>query len=166
MSKTRLCYACETGTVRLKNVRGRKFDYRDELGLVFNEDLEVPTCDSCGELYMKGELTKRFSSILERVRSAHKQSAVVRFVETIEREFPSIPKAVWEDTFGISRGYLSRLASGARTADTALEILLAGFAREPKTALRLVEAAGHLRPQLAPLLGNPRERGGRRVTPS
>jgi hypothetical protein len=166
VTKAPPCYACDNGTVHPKNVRGRRFDYRDELALVFDQDLEVPTCNSCGELYMTGELTKRFGEALERIRSAHKQGAVKRFVETIEREFPTIPKAVWEDTFGISRGYLSRLASGARVADTALEILLAGFAKEPTTALRLVKAAGHLPRQLASLVTDADVRQRRRTTPA
>jgi hypothetical protein len=66
------CYTCETGAMRPANMRGRSFDYRDERGLVFDEDLEVFTCDSpaCGELRLGGERTARVDAVLERLRLA------------------------------------------------------------------------------------------------
>jgi hypothetical protein len=132
------------------NKRARAFDYRDERGLVFDEDLEVLACDrpSCGELRLGGVRTERVNRVLERLRLERKQAAARHFVDTAEREFPDVPRAVWEDTFGLSRGYLSRVLAGKRLPDTPLEMLLEGFAREPRLALALVKITGRLPPQL------------------
>jgi hypothetical protein len=145
----RECAACETGTVKPTNLRGRAFDYRDEFGLVFDADLMAPVCDTCGEMFLKSALTRQLGSTLDRLRLVRKRSAVERFVQAADRNYPDVPRAVWEDAFGLSRGYLSRLISGTRVADTALEVLLEGFAREPATVLRLLELAGHVPPGLA-----------------
>lgn len=143
---TKPCYSCETGTMRRTNLRGRQFDYRDEFRLVFDEDYEVLACDNpaCGELRLGGERTARMNAVLERLRSTRKRAAAQNFVETAEREFPEVPRALWEDAFGLSRGYLSRVVTGKRLPDTPLEIVLEGFAREPRLALRLLKAAGRL----------------------
>ena len=104
------------------NKRARAFDYRDERGLVFDEDLEVLACDrpSCGELRLGGVRTERVNRVLERLRLERKQAAARHFVDTAEREFPDVP----------------------------LEMLLEGFAREPRLALALVKSTGRLPPQL------------------
>lgn len=147
--KTKLCYSCETGTVQPRNLKGRTFDYRDERALEFDEDLTVPACDTCGELYLKGDLTRRFSEALERLRAERKQGAAVRFIKAATAEFPDVSRAHWEEMLGLSRGYLSRLASGARVADTTLEILLEAFARDPSTVIDALNSAGRLHKSLA-----------------
>ncbi len=140
----RPCYACGQGTVRSTNLRGRTFEYRDEIALTFDADLEAPVCDRCGELYLTGALTDQFSAVLEQLRLTRKRQAAEHFVHAVETRFPDVPRALWEDTLGLSRGYLSRLTSGSRVADAALEILLEGFAKEPETALRLCSLSGHV----------------------
>lgn len=147
---TKPCYSCDSGTMRLTNLRGRLFDYRDEPALAFDEDLEVLACDNpqCRELRLGGERTTRVNAVLERLRLAKKQEAALHFMEAAEREFPEIPRSLWEDTFGLSRGYLSRLATGKRQPDTALEMLLEGFAHQPRLVLSVVKAAGRLPSQL------------------
>jgi hypothetical protein len=155
------CYTCEKGTVRVTNLRGRPFDYRDEIGLIFDADLEAPVCDHCGELYLSGALTQQFSDTLEQLRLARKREVAQHFVRTVETRYPLVPRSLWEDTLGISHGYLSRLASGARVPETSLAILLEGFAKEPETALRMFSLAGHLPHELSELLGvatNPKQR--------
>ena len=156
--KTTPCYACDTGTVVETNLRGRKFNYLDELNLVFDEDLVAPVCDTCGELYLGGTVTQPFGDALERLRLSRKQSAAVHFVERVEREYPAVPRALWEESLSLSHGYLSRVASGKRVPDTLLEIFLEGFSRDPEAALRLLEAAGHMPDALAEALERPRRR--------
>ena len=144
MKTSKPCYACETGTVRQTNLRGRAFDYRDEVDLIFDEDAELPVCDACGEMPLNAAATKRLNVVLERLRAERKRSAVEQFIDTIGREYPTIPRAAWEQALGLSPGYLSRLASGTRLADTPLEILLAGFAKDPSAVIELIEATGHM----------------------
>jgi hypothetical protein len=140
--KTKRCLACGAGTLKLTNIRGRKFNYRDEIDLMVNEDIEVLVCDSCGDLALYGDFTVKFSEALERARIAQKRAAVQHFVTIAAKEYPQVSRAAWEDTLGLSRGYLSRLISGTRTPDAPLEILLEGFARDPKSVLNLVQMAG------------------------
>lgn len=142
------CYVCDTGTVRPTNLHGRTFDYRDEVELIFDEDLVAPVCDVCGEIYLKGADSDRFGSVLERLRDERKRSAVVRFEETVAREFREVPRAAFEDMLGVSHGYLSRLARGTRTPDAPLEILLQAFAADPVQTLRLVAKARRLPPAI------------------
>jgi hypothetical protein len=140
----RPCYACETGIVRPTNLRGRAMDYRDARGLVIDEDLILPACDApdCGELLLGTGDTTALTTVLERLRAERKRQAVERFTARAAADFPDVPRGAWEDLLGLSRGYLSRLASGTRLPDTALEIVLTAFARDPRAALRVFELAG------------------------
>lgn len=148
MKTPRKCFSCESGTIRLTPLEGRPFDYRDELALVFDEDVEAPICDRCGELFLRGALTARFEAVLERLRSERKRAIVKEFIDVSERDFPDVPRALWEDALGVSHGYLSRLVSGKKLPDTSLTILLAGFAKEPKKALELFSVSGHMPQEL------------------
>lgn len=132
-----------------QNLKGRPFDYRDEIALVFDEELIVRACDSCGELYLKGAASHRFGSVLERLRLARKREAAEQFLDTAQRELPGVSRALWEKTLGLSKGYLSRLVAGTRVADTPLEIILKAFAREPTAILRALQDIGHLPSHLA-----------------
>jgi hypothetical protein len=142
--KAKPCYACDTGTLHQTNLKGRAFDYRDEVGLEFDEDLHAPVCDVCGEVYLKGELTQRFSDVLDRLRSARKSASAAHFAERAEREFPDVSRTQWEEMLGLSPGYISRVATGARVPQTVLAMFLECFAREPETALRVVSVAGRM----------------------
>lgn len=164
MKTSKPCYACETGTVRQTNLRERAFDYRDEVDLIFDEDVELPVCDACGEMSLNAAATKRLNVVLERLRAARKRSAVEAFIDTIGREYPTIPRAAWEQALGLSPGYLSRLASGNRLADTPLEILLAGFAKDPSAVIELIETTGHMPKVLMTHLAHTK-RPRRRLTP-
>ena len=54
MKTAKPCYACETGTVRQTNVRGRAFDYRDEVDLVVDEHVEL-----AGVRHLRGDASRR-----------------------------------------------------------------------------------------------------------
>ena len=148
MKTPRKCFSCESGTIRLASLKGRSFDYRDEFALVFDEKVEAPICDSCGELFLRGGLTAQFEAVLERLRAERKRTIVKKFISVSERDFPDVPRALWEDALGVSHGYLSRLVSGKKLPDTSLTILLAGFAKEPKRALELFSVSGHMPQEL------------------
>ena len=148
MKTPRKCFSCESGTIRLAGLGGRTFDYRDELSLVFDEKIDAPVCDTCGELFLRADLTARFETVLERLRATRKRTIVQDFVTVSERDFPDVPRALWEDALGVSHGYLSRLLSGKKLPDTALTILLAAFAKKPKKTLELLSATGYMPPEL------------------
>ena len=165
MKTSKPCYACETGTVRWTNLRGRTFAYRDEVALVFDEDLEALVCDTCDEIALDAATTKRLDVVLERLRAEQKQAAAAQFVDiTLRRDYPTVPRSAWEQALGLSPGYLSRLASGSRLADTALEILLVGFAKRPSLVIDLIETAGHMPKPLMNHLANASHSSAPRLT--
>jgi hypothetical protein len=135
---TKPCYACETGTVRPANLRGTTLAYRDEPDLVIDRDVVVPRCDTCGEMWLQARDTAKLNDVLEALRLVRKRQAAEGFVSVVERRYPEVPRAAWEDLFGLSRGYLSRLISGKKVADTPLELWLFGFAQQPDAVLLLL----------------------------
>ena len=160
--KNAACVSCEKGTVKEVDLLGRPFNHGDEHDLVFDESLLVPVCDSCAEFYMNRSISHRFSKVLERLRAERKQRLVARFLETIERELPPVSRATWEEVFGLSRGYLSRLLTGARVPDTALALLLRRFTESPYDELEHLKAQRRLPPELARAL----EARRRRINPA
>jgi hypothetical protein len=158
IGETARCLSCRVNAVTLQNVKGRKFDLRDEDDLVFDEQLYLPACGKCGELYLRGTALRRFSGILERLHAAKKREAIESFVAVIEREFADVPRQSWEDVLGISHGYLSRLTKGTRNLSTPLEVLMRGVAQEPVQALRVLARSRRLPGALAEYLRKGRSR--------
>lgn len=150
--KTLRCLSCREDGVALTNMKGRTFDLRDEDDLVFDEELLLPACGKCGELYMRGSALRRFSAVLERLHAARKREAIESFVAVIDREFADVPRQNWEDVLGISHGYLSRLLKGTRNLSTPLEVLMRGVAQEPTQALRFIAHSRRLPDALAQYL--------------
>ena len=151
--ETTRCLSCREDAVALQNMKGRTFDLRDEDDLVFDEELYLPACRKCGELYMRGLALRRFSAVLERLHAARKREAIESFVAVIDREFADVPRQNWEDVLGISHGYLSRLLKGTRNLSTPLEVLMRGVALEPTQALRFIAHSRRLPVALAEYLG-------------
>lgn len=150
--KTMRCLSCREDAVALQNMKGRKFDLRDEDDLVFDEELYLPACRKCGELYVRGPALRRFSAVLERLHAARKREAIESFVAVIDREFADVPRQNWEDVLGVSHGYLSRLLKGTRNLSTPLEVLMRGVAQEPTQALRFIAHSRRLPDALAEYL--------------
>jgi len=158
---TAQCLSCRERAVTLQNVKGKTFDLRDEDDLVFDEDLKLPVCGNCGEIYVRGAALRRFNGVLERLHAARKREAIESFVAVIDREFADVPRQSWEDMLGISHGYLSRLQKGTRNLSTPLEVLMRGVAQEPTQALRFIAHSRRLPGALAEYLGkHPRRSGG------
>ena len=63
------CYTCAEGHMHLTSLRGRPFDYCGSV-LLFDEDVMVPVCDTCGEVHLGGKRTNRVNAVLERLRLA------------------------------------------------------------------------------------------------
>lgn len=60
---TRLCMACDQGTVAPTNIHGRKIG-----GVVIDDDIVVPVCNSCGEMYVRGDAAKRIDEAIAKTR--------------------------------------------------------------------------------------------------
>ena len=146
------CLACESGTVRPTNLLGTKLRYKDEPDLLVTRDIVVPRCDGCGEMPLSATETRQLSRLLEALRTERKHATLACFVKTVEKEFPEVPRYEWEEAFGLSKGYFSRLMK-TRVMDTPLEILLSGIAHHPKEGIRLLALTRALPPALSRAVG-------------
>ncbi len=72
----------------------------------------------CGCRWLQSRDTAKLNEALEALRLARKREAVEGFVSVVEQRYPEVPRAAWEDLFGLARGYLSRLISRKKVADT------------------------------------------------
>jgi hypothetical protein len=147
-STTEPCFACESGTVRPTNLMGTRLRYKDEPDLLVSRDIVVPRCDACEEMPLSAKETRHLSRLLEELRTERKHATLASFVKTVEKEFPDVPRYEWEEAFGLSKGYLSRLMK-TRVMDTPLEILLSGIAHRPKEGVRLLALTRALPPALS-----------------
>ena len=152
-TRARRCFACGKGTIRRTNLRGLTLSYRDEPDLLVTQDIELPRCDACGEMPLKSSETRRLSALLEGLRTARKRATVTKFIAFAESTFPDVPRYEWEQAFGLSTGYLSRLLT-TRLMDTPLEILLSGIAAKPYEALQLLSLTRALPPTLSSKLSD------------
>lgn len=60
---THLCLACDDGTVAPKNIRGREVG-----GAVIDDDIVVPVCNSCGEMYVRATDAKRIDVAIAKAK--------------------------------------------------------------------------------------------------
>jgi hypothetical protein len=97
---------------------------------------------------LNGSDTHRLSALLEELRKDRKRATVTEFIAFAESAFPDVPRYEWEQAFGLSTGYLSRLVT-TRVMDTPLEILLSGITANPREALHLLSITRALPPTLS-----------------
>jgi hypothetical protein len=152
------CAVCEEGTVRPTDLYGQRMPYRDEPSLRFDEHVTVMACDTCGERYLRADEPARIEHVLTRLYADQRRDIARAFEARVGEVAPGVALSTWEQAFGLSRGYISRLASGRKTADTRLEIILEGMIKAPHETLCMLDRTGRLpdeirraaRPLIAP----------------
>lgn len=127
------CHNCHKGTVNLLARPGRTAPYKSIPNLPVPADLEIRTCDHCGEEWITPEDATRINAALDLVYQ-HELLSRLRAVLPDAKEASRI-----ERDLGLSRGYLSRLRKTTRPPTEALLAILALFRQHPST-LRQVEA--------------------------
>jgi hypothetical protein len=127
------CHNCHKGTVSLLACPGRTSPYKSIPNLPVPADLEIQTCDHCGEEWMTPEDAMRIDAALDLV---YRQELLAR----LQAVLPDAKEASRiERDLGLSRGYLSRLRKTSRPPTEALLAILALFRQHPAT-LGQVEA--------------------------
>ncbi len=127
------CHACSQGEVVLKAEPGRTTRYKTIPNLPIPADLEMRTCDHCGERWFTPADAKRIDAALE-VVYRQELLARVRAVLPAAKDADRI-----ERDLGLSRGYLSRLRSGRKIPSEPLVAILTLIHQQP-SVLKLVEA--------------------------
>lgn len=127
------CHNCHKGTVRPLARPGRTARFKSIPNLAVPADLEIRTCDQCGEEWMTPEDAKRIDEALDRV---YRQELRRR----AELVLPDAKEAARvERDLGLSQGYLSRIRKGTKVPSADLVVLLALIRRRPEV-LREIEA--------------------------
>jgi hypothetical protein len=127
------CYACFQGEVVLKAEPGRTTRYKTIPNLAIPADLEMLTCDHCGERWFTPADAKRIDAAME-VVYRQELLAKVRAVLPDPKDADRI-----ERDLGLSRGYLSRLRTGRKIPSEPLVAILALIHQQP-SVLKKVEA--------------------------
>ncbi len=127
------CHACFQGEVVPTTGAGRTSRYKAIQNLPVPEDLVMPTCNHCGEVWFSPADAKRIDAAMEVV---YRQELVRR----VQAVLPS-PKDAdrVERDLGLSRGYLSRLRKGTKAPSEALVALLALIRQKPQTLVQVEE---------------------------
>ena len=127
------CQACFQGEIVLKAEPGRTTRYKTMPNLAIPRDLEMRTCDHCGERWFTPADAKRIDAALEVV---YRQELLAR----VQAVLPD-PKDAdrIERDLGLSRGYLSRLRTGRKIPSEPLVAILALIHQQP-SVLKRVEA--------------------------
>lgn len=126
------CHSCHKGTVSMLARPGRTAPYKSIPNLTVPADLEIQTCDHCGEEWMTPEDATRIDATMNIVY----QQELLRRLRAVLPDAKEASRI--ERDLGLSRGYLSRLRKTTRPPTEALLAILALFRLHPST-LRQVE---------------------------
>ncbi len=140
-----ICSACGTGRVRRIAVPGRRMAYMQIPDLELPADVELPTCNACGEVYADSDAdADALDAALERAFteavSAKAQTALSELVLRGHKQRDL------ERLLGLSAGYLSKLKSGKDVSPqlaSCLMMLAGNSTRVPE-----LEAGWQMRRQL------------------
>lgn len=126
------CFECG-GRVRLLAKPGRKMAYRNAPALPIPRALRLPTCDSCGEVYLDSAASRRLDDALE---SVYRDRLAEIARDALARLRGTISKQDLEASLGLSQGYLSKLPR--KPTSPILVSLLALLAEDPVRGLEVV----------------------------
>ena len=126
--ETFTCATCGRGDVTPMAGKGREMLYRNFPSLALPDDLEIPTCSTCGDHWFDHKTLESIDAALKlrarEVRSAISKMSIQLLVEsTHQREL--------EGLLDLSPGYLSKVKHGQETPSASLTALLGLLAARP-----------------------------------
>lgn len=135
MITTDRCPACERGSIApRKSIPVGVFRHLSKLPAAW--EVEIPTCDTCGEEFIDRKvaaaLDEAFEASLGELRKQMVESSLARMTEVL-------PQREWEHRLGLSPGYLSRL-KGGKESSVALVTLLGIIGLAPRAWSEKIEA--------------------------
>ncbi len=131
------CPACGQGEVFPVTRPGRTARYRNMAALPLPEDLEIPTCDACGEEWIDRATAQVIDATLEREHQDRLQQLAVASLEKLADN--RVTQRRLEKLLGLSHGYLSKIRSGVSHPSAALVSCLHLLANDPHCRLREME---------------------------
>lgn len=124
-----ICPSCGVGTVEPARGTGRRWHYKTIRDLELPEAVELPTCSSCGEVWIDEAAAERLGEVLEPVYRAALVGKVEKSIDVLRSHHG---QRTVEKRLGLSAGYLSKLRQEARAASPALVAALMLLAEHPE----------------------------------
>lgn len=139
--RPRTCYFCGEGTIAVRNVRGHELPYKDARAVRIEQDVEVPTCDICGEMLPDEAATGKLEKALSVSYASMRRRQLLEEIDRILAEL-DISQTELERILGVSPGYVSKIKTGRRTPEPVLFRFLHLLNSDPRAAVRsLAEVA-------------------------
>lgn len=130
--ETRPCPSCERGTLTSLGGKGRYFPHRIFRELELPEDVELPTCDSCGKIIFNPKVATAFDEGMSRAYQARLSQLIAESLTVLTPEF--VTQQDLERVLGLSRGYISKL-KGGKESSPAIAGLLGLLSVDPQARL-------------------------------
>lgn len=115
------CAECGVGSVRPAGGVGRRMRYRQVRELELPEELELPTCDHCSELWLGPQELERVDVAL---REAYGRELNRRAETCVRKLGAAIHQRDLEKLIGVSAGLLSKIKSGKDTSPLLVSTLM------------------------------------------
>lgn len=115
------CPECGHGTVRPARVSGRHWPFRTIRNLILPDEVEIPTCSSCGEYWVDEETADKIQAALEPVYQAELTKRAGAAIDVLRA---SHAQRALERVIGVSAGYLSKLRSGKESSPSLVALLM------------------------------------------
>ena len=129
------CYECG-GTVELRAKAGRTMPYRNMAAVSLPDDLALPTCTSCGEMFLNERFASKVEDALEARYDAEVRGRVLGALDVLQKE---IPQQTLESLLGLSQGYLSKIRK--KKTSPMIASLLVLLADDPKANVERLRSA-------------------------
>jgi transcriptional regulator with XRE-family HTH domain len=143
MSETFKPFPCaECGsTVRPASARGEWREFRRGVRVHIPDDVLVPRCEGCGEMYLGEDDSARLDASARRAFLAEQVAVYARCVAALQREHGTTLRDI-ERVCGVTPTYFSHVMKGRRVASLTLTRLLEAFVAAPGEFERHREQAG------------------------
>ncbi len=131
------CANCGKGEIRPVVRPGRTARYKNLAAVPLPEDLEIPTCNACGEEWIDRATARAIDVALEGEYQERLWHLAVASLEKLAAS--GVTQRRLEMILGLSHGYLSKIRSGASRPSAALVSCLHLLASDPECRLQEME---------------------------
>jgi predicted XRE-type DNA-binding protein len=115
------CPSCNGGEIKPRAGGERRMRYRQIPDLELPAELELPTCEGCGQAWLDAEATRRVEAALE---EAYRAALVHKAEQAIETLRGHLPQRELERLLGVSAGWLSKVRNGKETSAPMAALLM------------------------------------------
>ena len=130
------CFECGKGTVRLSKGTGLRRRVAPGVEFVVPDELVLPQCDQCGEIYIDGEFSRAVDKAIEPQKAEWSKRRIRELVDRLQSQHPHLTLSEIEAACAVTPTYFSHLTRGRKCASLTLMRLLEAFAACPSELAR------------------------------